>query len=190
MTVRHANADKVRRSRGMLLLFSQPQFLFRFILRLLLHSGLNVDHILRQDSSFISCPPHSCFVTQLFAISLPILNDTTTAVGNGQFTCKCLNGGVKKGLSMSKQACKSQRLCQDSPASARSWPCYSLHSSATSASTVPSTFQLQPHRHHMHFGSRLCGGTHSPCTPKHVQLGGDPQYMKHLLVIFRYTSML
>jgi hypothetical protein len=56
MTVRHANADKVRRSRGMLLLFSQPQFLFRFI-PVAFAFGLNVDHILRQDSSFKAARP-------------------------------------------------------------------------------------------------------------------------------------
>jgi hypothetical protein len=38
-----------------------------------LHSGLNVDHILRQDSSFIVAG----FVSNFFAISLPVFNDTT-----------------------------------------------------------------------------------------------------------------
>jgi hypothetical protein len=47
MTVRHENADKFRRSRGVLLLFSQPQFLFRFI-PVAFTFGLNVDHITRQ----------------------------------------------------------------------------------------------------------------------------------------------
>jgi hypothetical protein len=53
-TVMHENADEVRHSRGVLLPFSQRQFLFRFIphVGLLSHSGHNVDHILRQDSSF------------------------------------------------------------------------------------------------------------------------------------------
>ena len=53
MTVMHENADKVR-SRGVLPPFSQPQFLFHFILPPLLgFFHVNADHILREASSFI-----------------------------------------------------------------------------------------------------------------------------------------
>ena len=83
-----------------------------------------------------------------------------------------------KGLCPPQQACKSQQLTQDSLASSRSYPCYPYTSSQCQYQQYQGTFQLQPHRHHMHFGSRLCGDTHSPCTPKQMQLGPDLQYTR------------
>jgi hypothetical protein len=71
----HENADEVRRSRGVLLPFSQPQFLFRFIPPL-----LGCFHI--QDSMLIIFSGRirlllSPACLNFFAISLPVLNDTT-----------------------------------------------------------------------------------------------------------------
>ena len=111
-------------------------------------------------------------------------------MANGRFTCRCLNGGVKKGyLSVQRRRVKVNDCVR-----ILSFPLDPGHVLLASEHIGSSTKEL--------FNYSLIGticilviaSAEVPIAHalqnKCVQLGSDPQYMKHLLMIFRYISML
>ena len=112
---------------------------------------------------------------------------------NAQLTSKCLNGGVKKAfVDFQRWPTKTNDFVRILllPLDPGQVILALLHNISIDGSSTKEIFSCSLISTICIFVSRLCGDTHSPCTPKHVQLDSDPQNMKHLLVIFRYVSML